>query len=108
MELSEDVGLWREHHSSDESHVLAFLPPPQSEYHLPLLAEKNPLADEGFTLGAVTQSISVGWGSRAKASAGAAESRAGYRSSLPGLLLLESPFPEILGDLWHRSFKKHA
>lgn len=28
MELSEDVGLWREHQSSDESHVLAFLPPP--------------------------------------------------------------------------------
>lgn len=82
--------------------------PAPSEYHLPLLAEKNPLADEGFTQGAVLQSIPVGWGSRAKASTGAAESGAGYRSSLPGLLLLESPFPEIPGDLRHRSFKKCA
>ena len=86
------------------------------------LQRRNSLADGGFTLRVVTQSVPVGCESGAKAAVGAAESRKWCRSCLPSLLrgsmgsaarlgtqrlkqLLEIPFPEIPGALRHRSVK---
>lgn len=55
MELTDSVGHWLQHHSSDESHLLDVSPPSSQRIISHYLQRKKPLADGGFTLGVVTQ-----------------------------------------------------
>lgn len=75
VELTEGAGHWLQHHSSDESHVLAFFfffPSQSIISHC--LQRRNPFVEGGLTLRVVTQSVPVGCGSGAGAPVGAAES----------------------------------